>query len=135
MVPATASPRPNRHSSTSFASQQWTPAGAELSSSRAHTTWPPASSGRRSPTGWRPTTIDEPLSALLDQKGWAGVVEVVAEEGDVVLAHRLMFHSSNPNHGTRPRVMAQPAFSMTEPKRTEGDGFYPIEIALARARP
>ena len=26
-----------------------------------------------------------------------GVVEVVADEGDVVLAHPLMFHSANPN--------------------------------------
>jgi hypothetical protein len=60
---------------------------------------------------------------------------VVAEEGDVVPAHPLVFHSANPNpnpnHGTRPRVMAQPAFSMTRPMRTEGDGRYPVEIPLA----
>jgi ectoine hydroxylase-related dioxygenase (phytanoyl-CoA dioxygenase family) len=61
---------------------------------------------------------------------------VVAEEGDVVLAHPLLFHASNPNRGTRPRVMAQPAFSMTEPKRIEGgDALYPVEVPLARARP
>jgi hypothetical protein len=87
------------------------------------------------PDGLEADDYDEPLNALLSQKGWPGVVEVVAEEGDVVLAHPLVFHSSNPNHGTRPRVMAQPAFSMTEPKRTEGDGLYPVEIALARAQP
>jgi hypothetical protein len=31
--------------------------------------------------------------------------------------------------------MTQPAFSMTQPMRTEGDGLYPVEIPLARARP
>lgn len=87
------------------------------------------------PEGLEADQFDEPLNAILDQKGWPGMVEVVAEEGDVVLAHPLLFHSSNPNHGTRPRVMAQPAFSMTEPKRTEGDDLYPVEIPLARARP
>jgi ectoine hydroxylase-related dioxygenase (phytanoyl-CoA dioxygenase family) len=86
------------------------------------------------PEGLEADDFDEPLCALLDQGGWPGVVEVVAEEGDVVLAHALLFHSSNPNHGTRPRVMAQPAFSMTQPKRTEGDDLYPAEIPLARAR-
>jgi len=69
--------------------------------------------------------FDEPLNAILDQEGWPGVVEVVAEEGDVVLAHPLLFHSSNPNHGTRPRVMAQPAFNMTEPKRTQDTIYTP----------
>jgi hypothetical protein len=59
------------------------------------------------------------------------VVEVV----DVVLAHPLLFHSSNPNRGTRPRVMAQPAFGMREPKRLEGNGLSPVEIPLDRARP
>jgi ectoine hydroxylase-related dioxygenase (phytanoyl-CoA dioxygenase family) len=84
------------------------------------------------PEGLDPDDFDQPLNAILDQTGWPGVVEVVAEEGDVVLAHPLLFHSSNPNHGTRPRVMAQPAFSMREPKRTEGDELYPVEIPLAR---
>jgi ectoine hydroxylase-related dioxygenase (phytanoyl-CoA dioxygenase family) len=78
--------------------------------------------------------FDEPLTAIQGQKSWPGMVEVVAEEGDVVLAHPLLFHSSNPNHGTRPRVMAQPAFSMTEPRRTEGGDLCPVEIPLARAR-
>ena len=31
--------------------------------------------------------------------------------------------------------MAQPAFSMTEPVRTEGDGLFPVEVPLARCRP
>jgi ectoine hydroxylase-related dioxygenase (phytanoyl-CoA dioxygenase family) len=87
------------------------------------------------PDGLEADDFDEPLNAVLDQQHWPGVVEVVAEEGDVVLAHPLLLHSSNPNHGTRPRVMAQPAFSMTQPKRTEGDDLYPVEIPLARARP
>jgi hypothetical protein len=83
------------------------------------------------PQGLDADEFDGPLNAVLNQKGWPGVVEVVAEEGDVVLAHPLMFHSSHPNHGDRPRVMAQPAFSMTEPKRTEGD-LFPVEVPLAR---
>jgi hypothetical protein len=87
------------------------------------------------PEGLEADDFDEPLTAILDQEGWPGVVEVVAEEGDVVLAHPLLFHSSKPNHGTRPRVMAQPAFSMTKPKRTGGDDLYPVEVPLARARP
>jgi ectoine hydroxylase-related dioxygenase (phytanoyl-CoA dioxygenase family) len=87
------------------------------------------------PHGLEADDFDRPLTELLDRSGWSGVVEVVAEAGDVVLAHPLLFHASNPNHGTRPRVMAQPAFSMTEPKRTDGAGLYPVEIPLARARP
>ena len=79
--------------------------------------------------------FDDPLNTLLDREGWPGVVEVVAEEGDVVLIHPLLFHSSNPNRGTRPRVMAQPAFSMTEPRRFQGEHLFPVEIPLARARP
>ncbi len=87
------------------------------------------------PDGMSADDFDEPLNALMDRAGWQGVVEVVADEGDVVLAHPLLFHSSNPNHGTRPRVMAQPAFSMTEPIRTGGDELFPVEVPLARARP
>ncbi len=87
------------------------------------------------PDGLDADNFDEPLTAILEQEDWPGVVEVVAEEGDVMLIHPLLFHSSNPNHGTRPRVMAQPAFSMTEPKRFKGDHLFPIEIPLASARP
>ena len=82
-----------------------------------------------------PTSFDEPLNTILDQRGWPGTVEVAGEEGDVVLGHPLLLHSSNPNHGTRPRIMAQPAFSMTEPMRTVGDDLCPVEIPLALARP
>ena len=87
------------------------------------------------PDGLDADDFDEPLTAILEREGWPGVVEVAAEEGDVVLIHPLLFHSSNPNDGTHPRVMAQPAFSMTEPKRSQGDHLFPIEIPLARARP
>ncbi len=87
------------------------------------------------PGGLEAGDFDEPLTAILSQQGWPGIAEVVADEGDVVLAHPLVFHSASPNHGTRPRVMAQPAFSMSQPRRTEGDGLYPVEIPLARARP
>jgi Phytanoyl-CoA dioxygenase (PhyH) len=87
------------------------------------------------PEGLEVDELDPPITALLNQRGWPGVAEVTAEAGDVVLAHPLLFHSSNPNHGTRPRVMAQPAFSMTEPKRLEGEDLYPVELPLARARP
>ena len=88
------------------------------------------------PDGLEADAFDEPLTAILEQKGWSEVIEVVAEEGDVVLAHPLAIPllQSKPRD-TVPRVMAQPAFSMTEPKRTEGDQLYPVEIPLARARP
>jgi Phytanoyl-CoA dioxygenase (PhyH) len=84
------------------------------------------------PEGLEADDFDAPLTAILDREGWPGVVEVVAEEGDVVLAHPLMFHSANPNRGTRPRVMAQPPFKMTEPLRTEGNDLCPVEIPMAR---
>jgi hypothetical protein len=87
------------------------------------------------PQGLDADDFDQPLTRLLDEQGWPGVVEVLAEEGDVVLAHPLLFHAANPNHGTRPRVMAQPAFSMTVPMRTGGDGLAPVEVPLARAKP
>lgn len=87
------------------------------------------------PDGLSADDFDEPLNAILDASGWPGVIETVADEGDVMLAHPLVFHSSNPNHGSRPRVMAQPSFSMTEPVRTEGDALFPIEVPLARAQP
>ncbi|MCQ9134678.1 phytanoyl-CoA dioxygenase family protein [Streptomyces hilarionis] len=87
------------------------------------------------PAGLEADEFDEPLNRVRDDEGRPGVTEVVAQEGDVVLAHPLLLHSSQPNHGARPRVMAQPAFSMTEPRRTEGYGLYPVEIPLARARP
>ncbi|MGH8981016.1 MAG: phytanoyl-CoA dioxygenase family protein [Acidimicrobiales bacterium] len=87
------------------------------------------------PGGLETDDFDEPLNALLDATGWPGVVEVVADEGDVVLAHPLLFHAANPNHGTRPRVMAQPAFAMTEPMRSEGDRLWPVEIPLVASRP
>jgi ectoine hydroxylase-related dioxygenase (phytanoyl-CoA dioxygenase family) len=87
------------------------------------------------PEGLAAEEFDQPLTAQFDALGWPGVVEVVGEEGDVVLAHPLLFHSPNPNYGVRPRVMAQPAFSMTEPKRTEGSGLFPIEVPLARTSP
>ena len=87
------------------------------------------------PHGLEADDFDEPMTAILDRQGWPAVVEVVAEEGDVVLAHPLLLHASNPIHGFRPRVMAQPAFGMTEPMRTERGDLYPVEIPLARARP
>lgn len=87
------------------------------------------------PDGMSTDDFDEPLTALLKGAGWPGVVEVVAHEGDVVLAHPLVFHASNPNHGARPRVMAQAAFSMTAPVRTQGAGLFPVEVPVARARP
>ena len=75
------------------------------------------------------------MKARLDACGWVGEVEIAAEEGDVVLAHPLLLHSSNVNRGPRPRVMSQPRFDMTEPKRTDGVGLLPVEAAIARARP
>jgi len=75
------------------------------------------------------------MNRVLDEAQWAGETEIVAVEGDVVLAHPLLFHSSNMNHGVRARVMAQPRFDMTEPKRTDGVGLFPVEAVIARARP
>ncbi|MGH8987576.1 MAG: phytanoyl-CoA dioxygenase family protein [Acidimicrobiales bacterium] len=68
-------------------------------------------------------------------RGWSGSGEVVAEEGDVVLAHPLLFHASNANHGIRPRVMAQPAFSMAGADAHCGTDLYPVVIPVARTRP
>ena len=61
------------------------------------------------PDGMETDDFDEPLTAALEESGWTGVVEVTCEVGDVVLAHPLLFHSSNPNHGARARVMAPPS--------------------------
>lgn len=85
------------------------------------------------PEGLPAEELGRRLTAALDETGWPGAVEVVADEGAVVLGHPLLFHSPNPNHGVRPRVMAQPQYSMTEPKRTHGGGLHPVEIPLARA--
>lgn len=72
----------------------------------------------------RTRDFDEPFDAMLDRARWS----VVAEEGDVALSHPLVFHAPNPNPGSRPRVMAQPAFSMTEPVRTHGYGLHSAEV-------
>jgi ectoine hydroxylase-related dioxygenase (phytanoyl-CoA dioxygenase family) len=77
------------------------------------------------PEGLDADDFDQPLTAMLDQAGWPGVTKVVAEEGDVVLAHPLICHASNPNGGSCPRIMAQPALSMTKPMRNAGDGLRP----------
>lgn len=85
------------------------------------------------PEGLDPDDIWPEMNRRLDYQGW-DIVEVTAQAGDVVLAHPLLFHSSNPNHGTRPRVMSQPRYDMTEPKRTGGDDLFPVEVPIARAR-
>jgi hypothetical protein len=56
-------------------------------------------------------------------------------KGDVEVARPQVVHASNPNHGCRPQVMAQPAFSLTERRRTSGENLFPVEVSLARARP
>jgi hypothetical protein len=86
------------------------------------------------PTGLASDDIWPEMNRRLDAMGWE-IVEVTAQAGDVVLAHPLVFHSSNPNHGTRPRVMAQPRYDMIEPKRTAGRDLWPVEVPLARSRP
>ncbi|MBV9870873.1 MAG: phytanoyl-CoA dioxygenase family protein [Frankiaceae bacterium] len=83
------------------------------------------------PAGMDATDLATAVARRLDEQGWPPAVEVVAEEGDVVLAHPLILHSPGPNRGTYPRVMAQPAFSMVEPKRTVGAGLFPVELPLA----
>jgi hypothetical protein len=86
------------------------------------------------PGGLEPLELSVGVGRVLDASGWAGVVEVTAEEGDVVLGHPLLLHSSNPNHGDRVRVMAQPQFDMIEPKRSAGSNLSPVEVVLSRAR-
>ena len=54
------------------------------------------------PDGMSTDDFDEPLTAMLDGTGWPGVVEVVAEEGDVVLAHRWSFTLPTPTTGPGP---------------------------------
>lgn len=61
-------------------------------------------------------------------------VEVVATEGDVVLAHPLLLHSPNANRSHRPRVMAQPRYDMREAKRVTGTDLSPVEWVIARGR-
>jgi ectoine hydroxylase-related dioxygenase (phytanoyl-CoA dioxygenase family) len=54
------------------------------------------------PDGLETDDFDEPLTAALEEGSWPGVVEVTCEEGDVVLAHPLLFHSSNRTTGAVP---------------------------------
>jgi hypothetical protein len=86
------------------------------------------------PSGLEPLELSVGIGRALGTSGWPGVVEVTADEGDVVLGHPLLLHSSNPNHGDRVRVMAQPQFDMTEPKRAAGSDLSPVEVVLSRAR-
>jgi hypothetical protein len=86
------------------------------------------------PAGLEPPELAVSIGRALATCGWPGVVEVTADEGDVVLGHPLLLHSSNPNHGDRVRVMAQPQFDMIEPKRTAGSDLSPVEVVLSRAR-
>ena len=78
---------------------------------------------------------DDELSALLDRSPgiFDSVVEACGSAGDVVLAHPLILHSSSPNHGVRPRIMAQPRTDCLEPKRLAGPDLSPVEIVLRRA--
>ncbi len=70
----------------------------------------------------------------LDQQGW-DIWDVVADAGDVVLAHPLLVHSGAPNHGTRPRIMAQPRYDLRETKHL-GDGHLSAtELPIAQQRP
>jgi ectoine hydroxylase-related dioxygenase (phytanoyl-CoA dioxygenase family) len=86
------------------------------------------------PAGLEPSELGAGICRVWDASSWPGVVEVTADEGDVVLGHPLLLHSSNPNYGDRVRVMAQPQFDMTEPKRTVGSDLSPVEVVLSWAR-
>lgn len=54
------------------------------------------------PEGLEADDFDGPLTALMDLEARRGIVEVVAEEGDVVLAHPLLFHSSTRTEARAP---------------------------------
>jgi hypothetical protein len=87
--------------------------------------------------GISPSTlaVDELTERVVRSPGvFDSVVEACAGAGDVILAHPLLLHSSSHNHGTRPRVMAQPRTDFVAPKRVVGHDLSPVEIVLARAR-
>ena len=86
------------------------------------------------PDGFSTDNFEGPLCGAFDRRGWPGVVEIVASEGDVVLSRPMVFQASNPNRGARPRALGLPALSPTEPVRTERDGLFPVEVAVARSR-
>lgn len=54
--------------------------------------------------------------------------------GDVYLCHPFLVHAAQPNHGRRPRFMAQPALHPAVPLELDRpDGAYsPVEIAIRR---
>lgn len=93
----------------------------------------PTSTADAEPNGLDSDDIWPEINRRPNQQGW-DIVEATAKAGDVELAHPLMFHSSNPNHGTRPRVMSQPRYDMTEPKRTRGNDLFPVEIPIVQAK-
>ncbi|GHJ99465.1 hypothetical protein SY2F82_12630 [Streptomyces sp. Y2F8-2] len=54
--------------------------------------------------------------------------------GDVYLCHPFLVHAAQPNHGTRPRFMAQPPLVPALPyelQRPDGD-YSPVESAIRR---
>lgn len=55
--------------------------------------------------------------------------------GDVFLCHPFLVHAAQPNHGTRPRFLAQPAVLPTTPLRIDRpDGDHsPVELAIRTA--
>ncbi len=88
---------------------------------------------RAPPSGLDNQPLRDAVGRAMGGGAW-DVVEVTARAGDVILAHPLVFHASSPNHGDRPRVMAQPRFDMTEPKRIRGEGLFPVEVPLLACR-
>jgi hypothetical protein len=84
------------------------------------------------PQGLSPSDADERIGAAL----WRSdppVIEAVASAGDVVILHPFMYHASNANGGTGPRVMAPPRFDMVDMKGSRSRP-YPVDVATTAAR-
>jgi hypothetical protein len=70
--------------------------------------------------------------ALVAASGHRPVALATGRAGDVFLCHPFLVHAAQPNHGTRPRFMAQPPLYPAVPLELErADGTYsPVESAI-----
>jgi hypothetical protein len=71
---------------------------------------------------------------LVAATGHRPVVLATGRPGDVFLCHPFLVHAAQPNHGTRPRFLAQPPLYSEAPLELErADGAYsPVELAIRR---
>ncbi|MER7183605.1 phytanoyl-CoA dioxygenase, partial [Streptomyces hyaluromycini] len=54
--------------------------------------------------------------------------------GDVYLCHPFLVHAAQPNHGTRPRFLAQPPLYLNAPLELDrpDENYSPVERAVRR---